>query len=280
MSSPTRPAAPSVVFTILFAISLSHLLNDTIQSVLPALYPLLKETFRLDYNQIGWITFTFQCTASILQPFVGLYTDRRPQPFSLAMGMGSSLIGILLLSHAQSYAAVLLAAGVIGLGSSVFHPEASRVARLASGGRHGFAQSLFQVGGNAGSAFGPALATFIVLAHWQSEILWFTLLAVTGIVLLTYIGRWYGDILGSLSQVTKTATPAPIATRSRGEIAWAVSILMALIFSKYFYLVSLQQLLHVLSHRPLPCLGEDFAIPPVHLPRGGRARHDYRRPGR
>jgi FSR family fosmidomycin resistance protein-like MFS transporter len=238
MSSSPRASVSPVVLSILLAISFSHLLNDTIQSVLPALYPLLKETFLLDYNQIGWITFTFQCTASIFQPFVGLYTDRRPLPFSLAMGMGSSLVGIVLLAHAKSYPAVLLSAGVIGLGSSVFHPEASRVARLASGGRHGLAQSLFQVGGNAGSALGPALATFIVLAHWQREILWFILLAVTGIIVLSVIGRWYGGVLAAIPRVEKT-TPAPVAMRPKKEIVWALSILVALIFSKYFYLVSL-----------------------------------------
>ncbi|HEV7404682.1 MAG TPA: MFS transporter [Chthoniobacteraceae bacterium] len=239
MSSPPRAAASPVVFSILAAISVSHLLNDTIQSLLPAIFPLLKETFRLNYSQIGWITFTFQCTASILQPFVGSYTDRRPWPFSLAIGMGSSLMGILLLAHAQSYAAVLLAAGVIGLGSSVFHPEASRVARLASGGRHGFAQSLFQVGGNAGSALGPALATLFALATWQSEIRWFTALAVTAILLLTVVGRWYRGILASTRLVPKTVVVHAIPTRGQREVAGAIAILMALIFSKYFYLVSL-----------------------------------------
>src|SRR4051812_35982779 len=227
------------VLGILFALSLSHLLNDSIQALIPALYPLLKESFGLSFSQIGLITLTFQMTGSIFQPLVGWSTDRKPQPYSLPVGMGITLAGLVLLAFAHRYEGILVAAGLIGLGSAIFHPESSRVARLASGGRHGFAQSLFQVGGNAGSALGPALATFFVLARWQSQLLWFTLLAVTGIVLLTYIGRWYGGILATARREPKPAAAAPALTRPKREIVRAIGILMALIFSKYFYLVSL-----------------------------------------
>lgn len=178
-------ALAATTFPILLAISSSHLLNDAIQALLPAIYPLLKESYHLDYVQVGLITLTFQMTASILQPFVGHYTDRKPLPYSLPVGMGFTLIGLVMLAFAGSFPAILLSAGCVGLGSSVFHPEASRVARLASGGRFGFAQSFFQVGGNAGTAFGPYLAANVVSRFGQGSILWFTGLALAGIFILS-----------------------------------------------------------------------------------------------
>src|SRR5712691_2120213 len=182
-------AGEKTVFKILLTISFCHLLNDTLKSLIPAIYPLLKNYFHLVFGQVGLIALTLQLTASILQPLVGLYTDRRPQPYSLAVGMGISLAGLLALALAPSYATVLAAAALMGIGSAVFHPESSRVARMASGGQHGMAQSLFQVGGNAGSALGPLLAAF-VLTKGQSSIAWFSLLALFGIVLLSNIGAW------------------------------------------------------------------------------------------
>jgi FSR family fosmidomycin resistance protein-like MFS transporter len=181
--------ADKTLFNILLAISFCHLLNDTIQSVLPAIYPMLKASFHLDFGQVGLIALTLQLTASLLQPLVGLHSDKYPQPYSLAIGMGITLVGLLALSMAPTYATVLVAAGTVGIGSAVFHPESSRVARMASGGQHGLAQSLFQVGGNAGSALGPLLAAF-VLTKGQSSIAWFSLLAIAGIMILTLIGTW------------------------------------------------------------------------------------------
>src|SRR5436190_9215357 len=187
------PVAPG--FGILFALSFAHLVNDTLQSLIPAIYPILKSELRLDYSHIGLITLTNQLTASLLQPFVGAFTDRRPQPFSLAAGMASTLLGLVLLSTATSLALVLVAVAFVGIGSSVFHPEASRVAHLSSGGRLGFAQSVFQVGGNAGSSLGPLLAAAIVVSRGQRSILWFSLLALAGILIITRSGAWYRQSL-------------------------------------------------------------------------------------
>jgi FSR family fosmidomycin resistance protein-like MFS transporter len=208
------------------------------QSLLPAIYPMLKSSYRLSFAQIGLITLAYQMTASLLQPMVGLYTDRRPQPYSLVAGMSFTLVGLLLLSRARSFPALLVAASLVGVGSSVFHPESSRVARMASGGRHGFAQSLFQVGGNAGSAIGPLLAAFIVLPFGQSSIAWFSAAALLGITVLWNVGTWYS--------ANRDATPTVRATRASGHVAlspgkirFALAVLMALLFSKYFYLASL-----------------------------------------
>src|ERR1700753_1080341 len=176
---------------ILFALSFCHLLNDSIQALLPAIYPLLKDTFALNFTQIGMITLTLQMVGSVLQPVVGFYTDRHPKPFSLVFGMGISLVGLVVLALAANYLVVLVAAAMIGMGSAIFHPESSRMARLASGGRHGLAQSLFQVGGNAGSAIGPLLAAFIILPRGQSSIDLFSLLALTAIIILWNVGTWY-----------------------------------------------------------------------------------------
>ena len=234
---PGAPSANPTVLAILFAISFSHLLNDTIQSLIPAIYPLLKTSFHLSFVQVGFITLAFQMTASILQPFVGWYTDRRPKPYSLACGMGLTLGGLVLLSHATHYAMVVGAAALIGMGSSVFHPESSRVAHLASGGRHGFAQSLFQVGGNAGSSLGPLLAALIVVPHGQGSVLWFALIAFLGIGILTGVGRWYGKHLGETKGRLGSPTPATGALSRR--VWFALVVLGVLIFSKYFYLACL-----------------------------------------
>jgi FSR family fosmidomycin resistance protein-like MFS transporter len=231
------PSANPTVLAILFAISFSHLLNDTIQSLIPAIYPLLKTSFHLSFVQVGFITLAFQMTASILQPFVGWYTDRRPKPYSLACGMGLTLGGLVLLSHATHYAMVVGAAALVGMGSSIFHPESSRVAHLASGGRHGFAQSLFQVGGNAGSSLGPLLAALIVVPHGQGSVLWFALIALLGIGILTGVGRWYAKHLGETKGRPGSPTPATGALSRR--VWFALVVLGVLIFSKYFYLACL-----------------------------------------
>ena len=228
-------------FRVLAAISFCHFLNDTLQSIIPAIYPILKSALRLDFRHIGLITLTNQLTASVLQPFVGLYTDRRPQPFSLAIGMGFTLVGLVVLSLAGNLTLVLIAVGFVGMGSSVFHPEASRVAYLSSGGRTGFAQSLFQVGGNAGSSLGPLLAAVIVVARGQSAIMWFSLLALLGIVVLSGVGRWYRATLsGRVSSHRATADHAThVSPVSRGRVIFSLAILITLVFSKYFYLASM-----------------------------------------
>jgi MFS transporter, FSR family, fosmidomycin resistance protein len=223
-------------YPVLFAISFCHLLNDTMQALLPALYPVLKSAFDLDFGQIGLITLTFQLTASLLQPAVGLYTDHRPQPYSLVAGMGLSLAGLLVLSIAPSYPLLLLSAALVGMGSAVFHPESSRVARMASGGRHGFAQSLFQVGGNTGSALGPLLAAFVVVPRGQRSVAWFSAAALAGMVILARVGAWY-------NAHRRTAARARSAIRThdlpRGKVVGALAILLILVFSKNVYLASI-----------------------------------------
>ena len=227
--------AGRTVFPILFTISACHLINDTLQALLPAVYPILARSFRLSYGQLGLITLVFQCTGSLLQPLIGVATDRHPRPWSLPVGLLSTLVGLLLLSRAPDYAAILLAAGLIGLGSAVFHPESSRVARLASGGRYGMAQSLFQVGGNTGTAFGPLLAAFIVLPYGQHAIAVFALLALLGIVMLTRVSTWYRANL--LSGGRRRAAAAHGLSSRR--IALTVGVLAVLVFSKVVYLASL-----------------------------------------
>lgn len=238
-SSGVRDAAVPVM-GILAALSFAHLLNDTMQSLIPALYPILKSELSLDFRHIGLITLVNQLTASILQPFVGLYTDKRPQPYSLAVGMGFTLVGLVVLSFAGRLVLVLVAVSFVGIGSSVFHPEASRVAHLSSGGRHGFAQSIFQVGGNAGSALGPLLAAVIVVAHGQSSIMWFSLLALLGIVVLSRVGRWYRGILARhRSAKREIAATRRVSALSRGRVILSLGVLVTLVFSKYFYLASM-----------------------------------------
>jgi len=231
------------VFRILGAISVCHLLNDMMQSVIPAVYPIFKSSYGLDFGQIGLITLTSQLTASLLQPVVGLYTDHRPKPYSLPIGMGFTLLGLLLLAIAPGFAAILAAVALIGVGSSVFHPESARIARMASGGQYGLAQSLFGVGGNCGSALGPLMAAFVVLPGGQRSIAWFSAAALLSIVILTRVGGWYAAHLNA-----RAHHPASLFDPHGGDsharlpakkIAGAMVVLIALIFSKYFYLVSL-----------------------------------------
>lgn len=231
--------AEKTVFSILLTISFSHLLNDTIQSLIPAIYPMVKETYRLSFSQVGLITFTFQLAASLLQPFVGFYTDKKPQPFSLAVGMGLSLIGLVVLALNQSYMILLVSVALIGLGSSVFHPEASKVAFMASGGRRGLAQSIFQVGGNAGSALGPLLAAAVIIPFGQSNILWFSLLALLAIILLITVGKWYSNNKHRIKGKSHATHSEGRPFISRKGINISIIILLVLIFSKYFYLASM-----------------------------------------
>ncbi|MBN8853830.1 MAG: MFS transporter [Sphingobacteriales bacterium 50-39] len=234
----TKDIAQKTVFPILVAISISHLLNDTMQSLIPSTYPILKTSLHLDFGQLGLITFCFQLTASLLQPFVGLYTDKRPQPYSLAIGMCFTLIGLVLLSRAGSFAVVLVSVALVGVGSSIFHPEASRLAYLASGGRRGLAQSLFQVGGNAGSSLGPLLAAQIIAPYGQSRIMWFSLAALLAIGVLLRTGNWYSRNLSHKGKKAAGAVDIHPAL-SKKKVAFALMILLVLIFSKYFYMASM-----------------------------------------
>jgi FSR family fosmidomycin resistance protein-like MFS transporter len=240
MSLPPAGAptpAEKTAFAILITISVCHLLNDMMQTLLSAIYPLLQSNYGLSFAQIGIITLTFQGTASVLQPMIGFYIDRNPRPYSLAVGMGLTLSGLVLFSQAGSYPVLLLAAALVGTGSSVFHPESSRVARMASGGRHGLAQSLFQVGGNAGSAIGPLLAALIVLRHGQTSLAWFSLAALLGIYLLIQVGHWYKRH-GLMRLKSRATAPVP-QTLPRGKVALTLAVLLALMFSKFFYLASM-----------------------------------------
>ena len=236
-ASRSARAAGQTAFAVLAAISFSHLLNDMMQSLLPALYPMLKDRYSLSFGQIGVLTFTYQITASILQPLIGRYTDARPRPYSLATGMGFTLSGLALLAYAHGYPLLLCAAALIGTGSSVFHPESSRVARMASGGRHGLAQSVFQVGGNLGASIGPLLAAFIVLPYGQSSVLWFSFAALAGMAVLLQVGHWYR--LHGLERLKPRAGADARPTPSRRHVTLAITLLLSLIFSKYFYLASL-----------------------------------------
>lgn len=227
-----------IVYPILFMISFSHFLNDLIQSTIPSLYPILKGEFTLSFAQIGIITLVFQLTASILQPFVGIYTDKKPNPRSLAIGMGLSMAGLLLLASAHEYYMILISVALIGMGSSVFHPEASRVAQLASGGQKGLAQSIFQVGGNSGSAIGPLLVALIVLPLGQGYVGLFAIAAFIGIILLWRIGNWYAERL-SIQKTSKHSDVVINIQLSRKKVLFSVSILLALVFSKYIYLASM-----------------------------------------
>lgn len=232
------PTQTDTVFIVLATLSFCHLLNDMMQSLLPAIYPILKESYGLTFAQIGLITFTFQFTASLLQPLVGIYTDRRSMPYSLAIGMGFTLAGIVLLAVASSFPVLLIAGALVGTGSSVFHPESSRMARAASGGRHGLAQSVFQVGGNTGSALGPLVAAAVVLQRGQTSVAWFSIAAMLGIMLLWHVGSWYKR--HALRR--QASNSAPVVSSNNlpsGRVKITVAILMLLIFSKFFYLASL-----------------------------------------
>lgn len=238
MSSIALPSSaatqPQAAFGVLGAISASHLINDMMQSLILAMYPVLQGNFHLSFGQIGLITLTYQLTASLFQPLVGLYTDRRSTPYSLPVGMCFTLCGLLLLAFAPNFHTVLLAAALVGTGSAVFHPESSRVARMASGGRHGLAQSLFQVGGNTGSALGPLLAAAVVVPFGQHSAAWFALAALAGIFLLTHVSRWYAH-----QHRTAKAAPKAVATLPRSTVLFAIGVLLVLIFSKYFYIAGI-----------------------------------------
>jgi FSR family fosmidomycin resistance protein-like MFS transporter len=233
-SSP--PQVSPLVMRVLGACALAHLINDLIQAVLPSIYPMLKANYGLSFTQVGLITLTFQLTASLLQPWIGYHTDRHPKPWLLPAGMVCTLIGILMLAFVGTFPAILLASALIGVGSSTFHPETSRVARLASGGRYGLAQSTFQVGGNAGSAFGPLLAAAIVIPYGQGHIAWFGLFAVFAILVLYGLSRWYRNHLNlfKLKQGSKATHGL-----SKGRVTFALVVLALLVFSKYFYMSSL-----------------------------------------
>lgn len=231
-----KPTVPTTAFQILIAISVGHLLNDMIQSLIPSIYPILKASYGLSFAEVGLITLTWQGTASILQPIIGYVTDRKGQPFSLAVGMGFTLTGLLALSQAGSFALILLSVGLIGIGSSIFHPESSRVARMASGGRHGMAQSLFQVGGNIGSAIGPLVAAFVILPGGQTSVAWFALAALAGALILVRVGFWYRD-----RRRASKGKPAVVvaSVHPPKKIVMSLVILAALVFSKFLYMASL-----------------------------------------
>ena len=231
---PPQPARTS--FRVLGAISTAHLINDMMQSLIIAIYPILKGEFSLNFTQIGLISLTYQLTASLFQPLVGLYTDRKPVPYSLPVGMTFTLAGLVLLAYSPNFGSVLVAAALVGTGSSIFHPESSRVARMASGGQHGLAQSLFQVGGNTGSALGPLVAAAVIVPHGKSSVAWFAMVALVGIVLLSQVSRWYA---ANRVVAARGAGKPAVATRSRAHVAGVVGVLLVLIFSKYFYIASI-----------------------------------------
>jgi MFS transporter, FSR family, fosmidomycin resistance protein len=226
------------LFRVLVAVSFCHLLNDLVQSLLPSIYPILKSSFHLDFSHLGYLTLTYQIVASLLQPIIGRFTDGRPVPYALSIGMTFTLVGLILLAFAPTFLWLMIASSLVGIGSAIFHPESSRIARMASGGKHGFAQSFFQVGGNTGSAIGPLLAALIVLPQGQRGMAWFTLPALLGIVVLLRVGRWYK----ARQAGTSTGKHAQRVTHhglSRLQVGGAMAVLIALIFSKYFYLASL-----------------------------------------
>ena len=237
LAAPPAPdALNATTYPVIAAISFAHLLNDMMQSVLLAIYPMLKLGLHLSFAQIGLITLTYQLTASLLQPLIGLYTDRRPMPYSLPVGMGFTLVGLLSLAQAGSFGAVLLSAMLIGMGSSVFHPESSRVARMAAGSQPGLAQSLFQIGGNLGSAIGPLLAALIIVPQGQGSVAWFSLFALLGVVVLSFVGRWSSHHVANFRKRMQAHAGNGL---SRRQIGWSLAILGLLMFSKFFYMTSL-----------------------------------------
>lgn len=236
---PSPRRGDTVVVRVLAALALSHGLNDTLQAVLPAIYPLLKSAYDLSFTQVGLITFAFQVSGSLLQPIIGNFTDRRPMPYSLPVGMGVTLAGLLLLSRAGSFGVIVTAAALVGTGSAIFHPEASRLARLASGGRHGLAQAFFQVGGNCGTALGPTLAAWIVMPRGQAHLAWFSLVALLGMGVLSSVGLWYQRHLTEIRRVGNGLPARPPNPFSPRKTALALSILGVLVFSKFFYTTSL-----------------------------------------
>ncbi len=234
---PQEHKKQTVAFSILAALSFCHMMNDMIQSLLPAIYPILKDTYALSFTQIGIITLTYQMTASLLQPLVGIITDKKPMPYSLPCGMAATLLGLLTLAYASHFYVILIGAALVGTGSSVFHPESSRMARTAAGGRHGFAQSFFQIGGNTGTAIGPLLAAFIILPHGQTSIAWFSVFALIAIIVLSRIGLWYKT--HHLNTARKTAKQPPALPFSKKIVARSLLVLILLVFSKYFYMASI-----------------------------------------
>src|SRR6218665_310813 len=240
MSVKTLPHTHTTktVYSILFTISLGHFINDMLQSVVPSVYPIIKTSYDLSFSQVGLITLTYQLTASILQPFIGYFTDKKPRPYSLVVGMGFTLTGLIAVSLASSFHQILIAVAFIGIGSSIFHPESSRVAHLAAGGKKGLAQSIFQVGGNAGSAIGPLLAAAIVAPRGQFYIIWFAIVALLGMFVLSFIARWYQQHLDqrAANKITTTTTTINTQHLSTRQIVFAMIILLILIFSKYFYM--------------------------------------------
>jgi FSR family fosmidomycin resistance protein-like MFS transporter len=242
LTEPTIDAkqiAKQTVYSILFTISFTHLLNDMLQSLIPAIYPIIKTKFNLNFSQIGMITFAFQLTASLLQPFVGAYTDKKPKPYSLVIGMGFTMVGLVFVSVAPSFLYILIAVSFIGIGSSIFHPEASRVAHLASGGKKGLAQSIFQLGGNAGSAIGPLLAAIIIAPYGQFNVIWFCLVAVLGIIVLLKLAGWYRVQLEAKAKDKAVVLEEAHHSLSKQKVIISLGILLVLIFSKYFYLASM-----------------------------------------
>jgi MFS transporter, FSR family, fosmidomycin resistance protein len=235
IAAGVRSTAGKTAFLVIIAISFCHLLNDLMQSLLTAIYPILKSNYGLDFGQIGLLSFTFQCTASLLQPFIGIYTDERPLPYSIAAGMGSTLLGLIVLGFAQNYGLLLAGSALVGLGSAVFHPESSRVARLASGGRHGLAQSLFQVGGNFGTSLGPLLAAFIVLPRGQSSVAWFAIAALIGIAILWRVGTWYANHRAQSAKRPSASRELPFPKRA---VIIALVALAVLTFSKNIYMAA------------------------------------------
>ncbi|GGG42057.1 MFS transporter [Chelatococcus composti] len=235
-AATARSQAETTAFLVIAAVSLCHLINDVMQSLLAAIYPMLKRDYGLDFWQVGLLTMTFQGTASLLQPMIGLYTDKKPMPYSLPVGMGSTFLGLMVLAFASDYLLLVCGAALIGIGSAVFHPEASRVARLASGGRYGLAQSLFQVGGNFGSSLGPLLAAFIVVPRGQASVAWFSVIAFVGMAILWQVGGWYARYQARAKQRPKTTRPVTIA---RHKVVLALAILAILTFSKNVYTASI-----------------------------------------
>ena len=234
---PHSTIAPQrTTFAIIFAVALCHGINDIMQSLLTAIYPILKQSYGLDFVQLGLLTLTFQCTASLLQPIIGIYTDKRPLPYSIATGMAFTAIGLIMLGFAHDYWLLLIGSAFIGFGSAVFHPESSRVARLASGGRHGFAQSTFQVGGNTGQAIGPLLAAFVVLPHGQSSVAWFAVAALCGGLILSWVGRWYSEHMRQLAKRPAVSTALPFDRRTT---IIALVVLTLLTFTKNVYMAGI-----------------------------------------
>lgn len=238
METSAKQIAQTTVFPILFTIAFTHFINDMCQSVIPSVYPMMKAKFQLSFSQIGLITFTYQLTASVLQPFVGHFTDKTPRPYSLVIGMCFTLLGLIFLSQAYNFYTILASVSFVGIGSSIFHPESSRVAFLASGGRRGLAQSIFQLGGNGGSAFGPLLVALIVVPYGQSHVLWFGIAATTGIIILSRIGAWYKAHLAMRAAGKAKSIEEPHHL-PKNKVAMAMTILLLLIFSKYFYMTSM-----------------------------------------